>query len=81
MDQQFDNAVQLETAADNIVISRPKDVFQALCSILCLYWVYDIAYSKQLSKTLGFLGSHVCKLEPGKASVAVQRRLNLLYSL
>jgi hypothetical protein len=71
----------LVTKVDGVETSHPMDIIQAVCSVLCLYWVYDIAYSKKLKKTLTFLASHVCKLEGAKANVAMQRRLNMLYSL
>jgi len=72
--------VELETLADGVSVSRPKDVFSALSSVLAMHWVFDIAYGPRLRKCLEFVTNYVCKLEPSKPSVAVQRRLNMLYS-
>jgi len=81
-DMIFDeDNVQLETIADGVSVSQPKDLFTALCSVLAMYWVFNIAYNPRLRKTLDFIANHVCKLESSKPSVAVQHRLNVLYSL
>ena len=72
--------VELETLADGVSVSRPKDVFSALSSVLAIHWVFDIAYGPRLRKSLEFVANYVCKLEPSKPNVAVQRRLNMLYS-
>ena len=73
--------LDIATMADGVVISRPKNVFEALCSTVALYWVFDIAYAERQRKTLAFIAGHVCKLETVRASVAIQRRLNILYAL
>jgi len=73
--------VQLETVADGVSVRQPNDLFSALCSVLAMYWVFDIAHNPHLRKTLDFVANHVCKLEASKPSMAVQRRLNVLYSL
>jgi hypothetical protein len=75
------NRLTLVTKVDGVETSHPVDIMQAICSVVCLYWVYDIAYSKKLNKTLTFLTCHVCRLEDAKSNVAMQRRLNMLYSL
>jgi len=62
----------------------PKNLsanYTLLCSVLAMYWVFDIAYNPRLRKTLDFVANHVCKLEASKPSVAVQCPLNVLYSL
>ena len=73
--------VLLDTMADGTIVTHPKNIMEGLCSIIALHWVFDIAYSERIKKTFTFLASFVCKLEEYKASVAAQRRLNLLYSL
>jgi hypothetical protein len=73
--------VLLDTMADGTIVTHPKNIMEVLCSIIALHWVFDIAYSERIEKTFTFLASFVCKLEEYKASVAAQRRLNLLYSL
>jgi hypothetical protein len=73
--------IQIETVLDCFVVSRPRDLFRAFCSVIALYWVFDIAYADKLQKTLIFLASNVCKLESFKPSAVIQRRLNILYSL
>lgn len=80
-EELFEANIQLVTQTDMVVTSRPTNIFDALCSVFCLYWVYDISYNQHLSKTLKFLGCHVLKIESAKTSVAMQRRLNVLYSL
>jgi hypothetical protein len=77
----FERSIQLTTKTDNVVTSRPTNVFEAIFSVFCLYWVYNIKFNKHLSKTLNFLNSYVLKLEPAKTTVAMQRRLNMLFSL
>ena len=77
----FERSIQLTTQTDDVITSRPTNVFDAICSAFCLYWVYDIKYNKHLIQTLTFLGSHVLKLETGKTTVSMQRRLNMLFSL
>jgi len=43
-DMIFDeDNVQLETVADGVSVSQPNDLFTALCSVLAMYWVFDIA--------------------------------------
>ena len=75
------DTIVFELVADGMVVSHPKDAFEGLCSVIALYWVFDIAYNKHMNKCISFLASHVCKLEVCKANVAIQRRLNILYSL
>ena len=75
------DTIVFEVVADGVVISRPKDIFQGLCKAFALYWVFDIPYNKHINRCISFLASHVCKLEVCKANVAIQRRLNIIYSL
>ena len=81
LDILFHEDVVLETMADSTVVTHPKNILEGLCSVIALHWVFDIAYCNKIMKTLTFLANFVCKLEDYRASVAVQRRLNLLYSL
>jgi hypothetical protein len=83
MDKLFDQSTEasLATNADNTEISHPTDITQGIASVFALYWVYNIAYSWRLMKTLSFIDCRVCKLEKSKATVAMQRQLIILYSL
>jgi len=74
------DTIVFEVVADGVVVSRPKDIFQGLCSVFALYWDFDIAYNKHISKCISFLAGQVCNLEVCKANVAVQRRLDILNS-
>lgn len=44
--------VELETLADGVSVSRPKDVFSALSSVLAMHWVFDIAYGPGICRKL-----------------------------
>ena len=76
-----DSHVQLKTSADAVKISQPTNLFDGICSVMAVFWVFDIAFPCKMKKTMGFLADHVCKLEKHKPTAAMQRRLNILYSL
>jgi hypothetical protein len=37
------NILTLATKVDGVETSHPLDITQALCGVVCLYWVHDIA--------------------------------------
>ena len=74
-------ADNISTILDGVTVSQPRDLFQAFCSVIAMYWVFDVAYARRLRKTFSFLSSYICKLEACKMNTAMQRRLNVLYSL
>ena len=74
-------ADNISTILDGVTVSQPRDLFQAFCSMLAMYWVFDVAYARRLRKPLIFVSSYICKLESCKVNAAMQRRLNVLYSL
>lgn len=71
--------VEIFTALDKKRVTHPGDFLTAVSSLVCFYWVFDVAFPKQLKKTLSFLAGHVCRLMPFKAVPAVQKVLNYLY--
>jgi len=45
----------------------------------CFYWLFDVAFPKQLLKTIAFLAGQICRLMPLEAVPAVQKILNHIY--
>ena len=80
VDQLFNlDDVEIFTCLDKNHVTQPGDFLTAVASILCFYWVFDVAFPKQLSKTIAFLAGHVCRLMPFKAPPALQKVLNHIY--
>ena len=72
--------VDIVTTLDKKRVTHPADFMTAVASIVAFYWVFDVAFPKQLKKTISFLAGHVCRLMPFKAVAAVQKVLNCVYS-
>jgi len=80
IDQLFNlDDVEICTSLDKKPVTHPGDFLTAVASILCFYWVFDVAFLKQLNRTVSFLGGHICRLMPFKALPAVQKVLNHIY--
>lgn len=81
VDQLFNlDEVNLSSTLDKKRVTHPADFLTAVASMICFYWVFDVAFPKQLTRTISFLGGHVCRLMPFKAVAAVQKVLNHIYS-
>ena len=39
-----DSHVQLKTSADVVKISQPTNLFDGICSVMAVFWVFDIAF-------------------------------------
>jgi len=78
VDQLFNlDDVEICTSLDKKKhVTHPGDFLTAVVSILCFYWVFDVAFPKQLNRTVSFLGCNICHLMPFKALPAVQKVLN-----
>ena len=80
VDQLFDlDSVNISTMLDKQHVTHPADYLTAVASIVCFYWVFDVAFPKQLHKTITFLAGHVCRLIPFKTVTALQKVLNHIY--
>lgn len=80
-DALFDlDIAKITTFLDKQQVTSPPDYLSAVSSLVALYWVLDVEFPKQLSKTLGFLAGHVCDLMPFKSSSLSQQVCNALYS-
>ena len=71
--------VSIHTTLDKKRVTHPADFLTAVASVVCFYWVFDVAFPKQLSKTIGFLAGHVCRLMPFRVVPSVQKTLNHIY--
>ena len=71
--------VEIFTSLDKKHVTHPADFLTAVASILAFYWVFDVAFPKQLAKTISFLAGHICRLIPFKPLPAVQKVLNHIY--
>jgi len=71
--------VSIHTTLDKQHVTNPADFLTAVASVICFYWVFDVAFPKQLSKTIGFLAGHICRLMPFKVVPSVQKVLNHIY--
>lgn len=71
--------VEIYSVLDKKRVTHPADFLSAIASVICFYWVFDVAFPKQLSKTIAFLAGHVCRLMPFKAVPALQKVLNHIY--
>jgi len=69
----------ITTYVDRIPVATCQDIGQGGLAVMALYWVFDVAYPKELKKTLEFLAGHVCQLNKHKPTSAVQQILNKLY--
>jgi hypothetical protein len=69
----------IRTRVDKVIIAPCDDFVQALVAILGIYWCFDVAFPKQLKKTLEFLAGHICDLVAYKPVACVQKVLNKLY--
>ena len=69
----------IRTRVDKVIIASCDDFVQALIAILGIYWCFDVAFPKQLKKTLEFLAGHICDLVAYKPVACVQKVLNKLY--
>ena len=52
--------VSIVTMLDKKRVSHPADFLTAVSSSVCFYWMFDVAFSKHLNKTLSFLAGHIC---------------------
>jgi len=71
--------VDIFTCLDKKHVTHPEDFLTAVASIVSFYWVFDVAFPKQLSKTIAFLAGQICRLVPFKAVPSVQKVLNHVY--
>jgi len=55
-------------------------LFEAVCTLFFLYYVFDIQFPKELKNTMNFLDVYLTKLSAGKVVPCVQRKLNVLLS-
>lgn len=72
--------VEIFTTLDGKQVTHPADFLTAVSSIISFYWVFDVAFPKQLNKTISFLAGHICRLVPFKTVAAMQKVLNHIYS-
>ena len=64
VDHLFDvEKVNIATMLDKQHVTHPADYLTAVASI---YWQFNVAFHKQLHKTITFLAGHVCRLMPFK---------------
>ena len=70
---------EIATLLDRKHVSHPADFLTAVASAVSFYWVFDVAFPKQLKRTVEFLAGHVCRLMPFKAAAAVQKVINHIY--
>jgi len=69
----------IKTKVDKVIIASWDDFVQALIAILGIYWCFDVAFPKQIRKTMEFLAGHICDLVAYKPVACVQKVLNKLY--
>ena len=80
-DNLFDiQQITLKTMLDGQEVTTPPDYLNAVATLICMYWVFDVVFAKDLRKTLHFLSAHVCKLEPYKPTQPLLKVTNFLYS-
>jgi hypothetical protein len=76
----FDFAqVQLSTVLDKKEVSKPRDYLTAIATLVSVHWVFNVEFARSNSKTLQFLGGHVCKLMPFKVTPAMLKVTNFIY--
>jgi len=71
--------VEIVTLLDKKQVTHPADFLTAVASTVSFYWVFDVAFPKQLKRTVDFLAGHACRLMPFKAAAAVQKVINHIY--
>jgi hypothetical protein len=64
------------TKVDNTDVAACEDISEAVMASVALYWVFNVAFPKELKKTLSFIAGHICHLDPYKPSSCVQKILN-----
>jgi len=80
VDQLFNlDDVEISTSLDKRHVTHPADFLTAVASVVSFYWVFDVAFPKQLTRTIAFVAGHVCRLMPFKAQPALQKVLNHIY--
>jgi len=80
VDNLFDlDKVDIHTMLDKKHVTHRADYLTAVSSLICFYWVFDVAFPDRLKKTISFLAGHVCRLMPFKAVPAMQKVLNHIY--
>lgn len=76
----FDFArLELTTFLDKKDVSKPRDYLTAISSLVSMHWVFNVEFARGTSKTLNFLGGHVCKLMPFKVTPAMLKVTNAIY--
>ena len=63
VDNLFDlDEVDIHTTLDKKHVTHRADYQTAVSSLICFYWVFEVAFPDWLKKTISFLAGHVCKM-------------------
>ena len=73
------DVVKLSTILDWQPVTSPSDYVTAMTTLVAMYWVFDVAFPKEVSRTLNFLAGHVCKLMPFALTGIMRKVTNQLY--
>jgi len=73
------DVVKLSTVLDMQPVTSPTDYVTAVTTMVAMYWVFDVAFPKEVSRTLNFLGGHVWKLMPFALTSVMRKITNHIY--
>jgi hypothetical protein len=72
-------SIHIATYLDKSPVTSPADYLTAVSTVLSMFWTFDVAFPKELEKTLSFLAGHVCGLVPFKVTPAILKVINYIY--